>query len=87
MWKGRKALASFHRMSRNLLQEVQKKRRQGQLDPDTVAGRLLSIVDPATKKPLSDDALAPQFGIFFAAGAALPLAEVRYVYIALATHV
>lgn len=69
MWRGKKALARFHRMSRNLLQEVQKKRRQGQLDPDTIAGRLLSIVDPSTKKPLPDDVLAPQFGIFFAAGA------------------
>jgi hypothetical protein len=53
---------------RDLLHQVKEKERRGKLDPDTVAGRLLCIRDPATGRPLPDDVLVPQIGIIFVAG-------------------
>lgn len=56
----------YHKIERDLLAHLRKKGED--LDPQSIGGCLLRIVDPKTGKPLPDRALLPEIGIFFFAG-------------------
>jgi cytochrome P450 len=64
--EGKRQLARFHKCILELLEDL--KTRRSEVDPRTIAGHLLRITDPKTGKPLTDDELAAEIGIFFFAG-------------------
>jgi cytochrome P450 len=64
--EGKRQLARFHQCILELLEDL--KTRRAEVDPRTIAGHLLQITDPKTGKPLTDEELAAEIGIFFFAG-------------------
>ena len=65
--RGRGLFQGFQQRMRELVAEV---KAPGPPSPDdmSVAAHLLRLRDPDTGEPLSDDLLAGEFGVYFAAG-------------------
>ncbi|KAK9846641.1 hypothetical protein WJX81_008242 [Elliptochloris bilobata] len=65
--KGRRKLAAFQALMAGLLAEV-RARGEPAADDASIAAQLLRIRDPATGRPLPDDRLAAEIGVFFTGG-------------------
>eukprot|EP00884_Botryococcus_braunii_P001270 jgi/Botrbrau1/11143/Bobra.331_1s0011.2 len=68
MQNGRQSFQAFHDMMKELLAEVKGKDARGELNPESIAGRLLRATDPVTGEPLDDDLLLPEFAVIFLGG-------------------
>ena len=65
--KGEEDFRTFRRMMAELLAEVHARGPPADDDP-TIAAHLLRIRDPVTGRPLPDDRIAAEIGVFFTGG-------------------